>query len=106
LIVPFGLLPPLRRPPLRAGSDRRGSGISPLSPAIEIYGDAGMLGGTPCLSRQQLLVGPVAVGVLKLNALGLGHAGDLKYEVGWLFGATPATASGVLRWRLELDIPF
>ena len=32
--------------------------------------------------------------------------GQLKYEVGWLFGATPATARGTLRWRLELEIPF
>jgi hypothetical protein len=79
---------------------------APLSPAVEIYGDAGTLGGTPRLSRQQLLVGPVAVGLLNLNELGLGHAGNLKYEIGWLFGATPATASGVLRWRLELEIPF
>ena len=79
---------------------------APLSPAIEIYGDAGTLGRSPALSQQQLLVGPVGVGVLKLNALGLGHAGNLKYEVGWLFGTTPATANGTLRWRLEVEIPF
>jgi hypothetical protein len=78
----------------------------PLSPAIEIYGDAGTLGRSPKLSQQQLLVGPVGVGSLRLNQLGLGHGGKLKYEVGWLFGATPATARGALRWRLELEIPF
>jgi hypothetical protein len=43
---------------------------------------------------------------LRLHDLGLGHAGNLKYEVGWLFGATPATARGTLRWRLEVEIPF
>ncbi len=79
---------------------------APLSPAIEIYGDTGNLGGTPGFSRQQFLVGPVGVGVLKLHQLGLGHGGNLKYEVGWLFGATPATARGTLRWRMEVEIPF
>jgi hypothetical protein len=79
---------------------------APLSPALEIYGDAGTLGGMPGLSRQQLLAGPVGVGLLRLNDLGLGHAGNLKYEIGWLFGATPATARGTLRWRLEVEIPF
>jgi hypothetical protein len=79
---------------------------APFSPAIEIYGDTGIIGQTPKLSQQQLLVGPVGIGVLKLNELGIGHAGNLKYEIGWLFGTTQATARGVLRWRLEVEIPF
>ncbi len=79
---------------------------APLSPAVEIYGDAGTLGRSPRLSQQQLLVGPVAIGALSFNQLGLGHAGKLKYELGWLFGATEATASGTLRWRAEVEIPF
>jgi hypothetical protein len=79
---------------------------APLSPAVEIYGDAGTLGRSPRLSQQELLAGPVAVGSLRLNELGLGKAGKIKYEVGWLFGATQATAQGTLRWRLELEIPF
>jgi hypothetical protein len=79
---------------------------APLSPAIEIYGDAGTLGRSPALSQQQLLIGPVGVGLLKLNQLGLGHGGNLKYEIGWLFGTTQASANGTLRWRLEVEIPF
>jgi hypothetical protein len=79
---------------------------APLSPAVEIYGDVGTLGRMPGLSQQQLLAGPVAIGALKLNALGLGSAGKLKYELGWLFGATQATAAGALRWRAEVEIPF
>jgi hypothetical protein len=79
---------------------------APLSPAIEVYGDSGTLGSMPGISRQQLLAGPVAVGELKLHELGLGNAGALKYEVGWLFGATQATAAGTLRWRVEVEIPF
>jgi len=43
---------------------------------------------------------------LKLHDLGLGHTGALKYEAGWLFGATQATATGTLRWRMELEVPF
>lgn len=78
----------------------------PLSPAFEIYGNAGTLGRSPRLSQQQLLAGPVAVGTFSLHDLGLGNAGRIKYELGWLFGATEATAAGTLRWRLELEIPF
>jgi hypothetical protein len=79
---------------------------APLSPAIEIYGDAGTLGRSPRLSQQELLVGPVAIGSVGLSQLGLGHGGKLKYELGWLFGATQASADGTLRWRLEVEIPF
>ncbi len=77
-----------------------------FSPAVEIYGDAGILGSSPALSQQQLLIGPVAIGSWKLHDLGLGNAGQLKYELGWLFGATPASPNGTLRWRLEVEIPF
>jgi hypothetical protein len=79
---------------------------APLSPAIEIYGDTGTIGAMPAFNKQQLLAGPVGVGVLKFNELGLGRAGNLKYEIGWLFGTTAATARGTLRWRLEAEIPF
>ncbi len=78
----------------------------PLSPAIEIYGDTGALGSVPQLGQQELLAGPVGVGSVHLNDLGLGHAGRIKYELGWLFGATQGSPRGVLRWRLELEIPF
>jgi hypothetical protein len=79
---------------------------APLSPAVEIYGDAGVIGRSPRLNQQQLIVGPVGVGSLNLHDLGLGHAGRLKYEIGWLFGATQASPNGTLRWRLEMEIPF
>lgn len=78
----------------------------PLSPAIEIYGDAGPVGAMPKFSQQQLLIGPVGVGSLRFEQLGLGKAGKLKYEIGWLFGTTSASPQGVLRWRLEVGIPF
>ena len=78
----------------------------PLSPAIEIYGNSGTLGRSPRFSQQQFRVGPVGVGAVSLHDLGLGNAGRIKYEVGWLFGATQVTAEGTLRWRLEVEIPF
>ena len=78
----------------------------PLSPAIEIYGNAGPLGANPRFSQEQLLIGPVAIGSLRFEQLGLGKAGKVKYEVGWLFGATSPSPQGVLRWRLEVGIPF
>lgn len=78
----------------------------PLSPAVEIYGDSGVIGHSPRLSQQELLVGPVAVGALQLSTLGLGKGGKIKYEAGWLFGATDSSPQGTLRWRLELEIPF
>ena len=65
-----------------------------------------MLGRSPRLSQQQLLAGPVAVGAIRLADLGLKRPGKIKYEAGYLFGATQATARGTLRWRLELEIPF
>jgi hypothetical protein len=79
---------------------------APLSPAIEIYGDSGIVGQSPRLSQQQLLIGPVGVGRIQLSDLGLGNAGKLRYEVGWLFGATQASPAGALRWRLEFEVPF
>ncbi len=79
---------------------------APLSPAIEIYGDTGIIGSNPKLSQQQLQIGPVGVGSLRLSELGIGKAGKLKYEIGWLFGTTPASPRGALRWRLEVEIPF
>jgi hypothetical protein len=79
---------------------------APLSPAIEIYGDTGTLGSMPGFAQQQLIAGPVAVGRLHLHDLGLGNAGQIKYELGWLFGVTQASPAGTLRWRLELEIPF
>src|SRR5208283_3977177 len=44
---------------------------APLSPAVEIYGDSGVVGSSPRLSQQQLLVGPVVVGALRMDQLGL-----------------------------------
>jgi hypothetical protein len=36
----------------------------------------------------------------------LGHAGRLKYEIGWLFGATLAGPERTLRRRPEIEVSF
>ena len=79
---------------------------APLSPAVEIYGETGAISRIPGFAQQQLMIGPVGVGSLQLSSLGLGKAGKLKYELGWLFGVTPVSPRGALRWRLEVEIPF
>ena len=30
----------------------------------------------------------------------------IKYEIGYLFGVTPTTPRGTLRWKFECDISF
>ena len=32
--------------------------------------------------------------------------GKIKYELGFLFGATRSTEDGALRWRLEYELSF
>ena len=78
----------------------------PLSPAVEVYGDTGSITHVPAFQQQQLLAGPVAIGVLPLNGFAGLKGGNFKYELGWLFGATTASAGGTLRWRVELEIPL
>jgi len=74
----------------------------PLSPAIEIYGDTGDLDRMNPFKQQQLIAGPVAVGVYYLgNGLG-----KFKYEAGYLFGVTNASPAGTLRWKAEIEVPF
>jgi len=74
----------------------------PLSPAIEIYGDTGSLTHSSSFNREELLAGPVAIGVSPLTGIGL--PGRFKYELGYLFGVTGGSPRSTLRWRLELEI--
>jgi hypothetical protein len=71
------------------------------SPAIEIYGDAGQIDRIGKFQDQQLLAGPVVLGTFLVGPLG-----KFKYEAGYLFGATRATADGTVRWKLEFEIPL
>jgi len=75
-----------------------------FQPGFEIYGEIEDLNKAGSFNQQQFRVGPMFAG-----SYGLGEifgAGKLKYEVGYLFGATSATEHGTLRTRLEIEFPF
>jgi len=72
-----------------------------FAPAIEAFGQAGRLDRPDGFEQGQLIIGPVATG-----AILLGPVGRLRYEAGYLFGATDASPSGTLRWKIELEIPL
>lgn len=79
--------------------------LSPLfQPGIEVYGEIEDLAHAGRLNEQQLRIGPVIAGQVGLvEVIGVGK---LKYEAGYLFGATTPTEQGTIRTRLELEIPF
>lgn len=72
-----------------------------IDPAIEYYGIFDNLGHAGAFDQQQHFVGPVAVGDLSFSPYG-----KVKYEVGYMFGLTPATPRGAIRWKLEYEIAF
>jgi hypothetical protein len=72
-----------------------------VDPAIEYYGFIKNLSNTGKFTQQEHFLGPVAVG-----AVNFAPYGKLKYEVGYMFGLTPATPRGAIRWRLEYEIAF
>ena len=72
-----------------------------LSPAVEMYGNLGDLDGMKNPRNQDSRVGPVALG-----KVGLGRAGELKYELGYLFGVNTITPDRTYKWKLEYEIAF
>ncbi len=69
-----------------------------FKPGIEIYGEPGKLGNFNKFDDGHLRVGPVVLG-----SIPVGKLGKLKYEAGYLFGATRASESGTFRSLLELE---
>ncbi len=65
-----------------------------LEPAIEAYGSMGEIGNTKPLSKQSHQIGPVMVGKLRSG---------MSYEVGYLFGLTPASDQGLLKFILGYE---
>lgn len=74
-----------------------------FEPAIEAYGEFGDVRNFESPNRQKHMVGPVAQGTFR--NLGL-LPGKLKYNVGYLFGVTSATASGTLKSVIEYEVRF
>jgi len=72
-----------------------------FAPAVEVFGQAGRVDQPDRFERGQLIAGPVATGTFLLGPLG-----RLRYEAGYLFGATEASPSGTVRWKVDMEIPL
>ncbi len=74
-----------------------------FEPAIEAFGNLGAINNFESPDRQEHMVGPAVQGTIR----GLGFMpGKLKYNVGYLFGVTSATASGTLKSVIEYELSF
>jgi hypothetical protein len=72
-----------------------------ISPGVEFYGIIPDLAHAGPTTQQQHWVGPVLAG-----AANFAPYGKLQYEVGYLFGLTPASGRSAVRWKLEYEITF
>jgi len=72
-----------------------------IQPGFEYYCQINEIINPGKPADQQHRIGPVLVGLTNFPPYG-----QLKYEAGYLFGLTQATARGTVRWRLEYEIPF
>ena len=76
--------------------------LKPLfAPGFEYYGIIDDIAHPGPSSEQQHFIGPVLTGAVRLAPYG-----KLKYEVGYLFGLTPASGRSAIRWKLEYEIVF
>jgi hypothetical protein len=76
--------------------------LHPLfEPGIELFSEIENISAPGQLAEQQHRLGPMFAG-----ALSLAPYGNVKYELGYLFGLTRATEQGAVRWRLEYEIAF
>jgi hypothetical protein len=79
--------------------------LHPLfQPGFEIYGEIGDIAHPGPFNTQQWRAGPMFAGSYSLSQIG--GVGKIKYEAGYLFGATAATEQGTLRTKIEYEIPF
>lgn len=72
-----------------------------ISPGVEFYGIIPDIAHAGPTSEQQHWVGPVLAG-----AVNFAPYGKVEYQVGYLFGLTPASGRNAIRWRLEYEITF
>ena len=75
-----------------------------FQPGFEIYGEIEDINRPGTFNQQQFRAGPMFAGSYSLGEIF--GAGKVKYEAGYLFGATSATEHGALRLRLEVEVPF
>ncbi|HET7883292.1 MAG TPA: hypothetical protein VFL55_20570 [Acetobacteraceae bacterium] len=72
-----------------------------INPGIELYGTINDITNFGPSQQQQHYVGPVLTG-----AVSFAPYGNLSYQVGYLWGLTPASGRSAIRWRLEYEISF
>jgi hypothetical protein len=72
-----------------------------ISPGVEFYGSIPDIAHVGPAAQQQHWVGPVLAG-----AANFAPYGKSRYEVGYLFGLTPASGRSAVRWKLEYEIAF
>ena len=75
-----------------------------FQPGIEFYGEIADISNPGRFNSQQFRIGPMVAGSYNLSSIG--GFGKLKYEAGYLFGATTATEQQTLRTRVEFEMPF
>ncbi len=68
-----------------------------FEPGFEIHSEFGEIGHSGSFDDQEHLIGPVINGKLFKH---------VKYNVGYLFGASDSAPDGVLKWVLEYEIYF
>jgi hypothetical protein len=73
-----------------------------LQPGFEVFGNTE---GQTGLKNQQLATGPGIFGDLT-PLLGLPPGNEIKYETSYLFGATPASPTMAIRWKIEYEFFF
>jgi len=73
-----------------------------MQPGFELFGDTD---GQTEFQQQSLAIGPGIFGQLG-PLLGMSGGHDIKYQVTYLFGATRASPSQAVRWKLEYEFFF
>jgi hypothetical protein len=76
--------------------------LHPLfNPGIELYGEIANLTSAGQYKDQGHSIGPVITG----SYIFAPH-GKIRYELGYQWGLSKATARGGVRWKFEYEIPF
>jgi len=71
-----------------------------LEPALEIYWEPGDVGDFNRFNDQDLRLGPILTGEWRVGK------GEIRYEIGWLTGATDSTPNSTYKWMLEYELPL
>jgi hypothetical protein len=72
-----------------------------FEPGLELYSNIADIEKPGKFAEQEHRLGPMFAGNYSM-----GRIGEVKYELGYLFGLTRATENGAVRWRLEYEVVF